>query len=224
MFTTARSSAARARLGTSDEPRPRLETPRRLRLRRLPRRRSRCPRRTRSTTRRSTSSLTRDAARDGPQDAAGGHAVRPERREGATRADADETVGHVALPPRRRHRRALPRPGRRPRTTRSTSSRTHVEDWPGAQIRDAHLDAAPRPAPHPPDARPDPRRGAARSSTTASSSTGGELFPREVELHFADAYDKLLRATEGLEISRDLLARRPRLLPGEDRERPERGR
>ncbi len=35
---------------------------------------------------------------------------------------------------------------------------------------------------------------------------GGELFPREVELHFADAYDKLLRATEGLELSRDLVA------------------
>jgi magnesium transporter len=33
-----------------------------------------------------------------------------------------------------------------------------------------------------------------------------ELFPRDVELHFADAYDKLLRATEGLEISRDLIA------------------
>lgn len=33
-----------------------------------------------------------------------------------------------------------------------------------------------------------------------------ELFPREVELYFADAYDKLLRATEGLETSRDLVA------------------
>ena len=34
---------------------------------------------------------------------------------------------------------------------------------------------------------------------------GTELFPREIELHFADAYDKLLRATEGLETSRELL-------------------
>ncbi len=34
----------------------------------------------------------------------------------------------------------------------------------------------------------------------------GELFPRDVELHFADAYDKLLRATDGLETSRDLVA------------------
>jgi magnesium transporter len=33
-----------------------------------------------------------------------------------------------------------------------------------------------------------------------------EVFPRDVELHFADTYDKLLRATEGLETSRDLIA------------------
>ena len=33
-----------------------------------------------------------------------------------------------------------------------------------------------------------------------------QLFPREVELHFADAYDKLLRATEALELARDLTA------------------
>jgi magnesium transporter len=33
-----------------------------------------------------------------------------------------------------------------------------------------------------------------------------ELFPHETELHFADAYDKLLRASEGLDFSRDLLA------------------
>jgi magnesium transporter len=35
---------------------------------------------------------------------------------------------------------------------------------------------------------------------------GAEAFPREVELHFADAYDKLLRSSEGLELSRDLVA------------------
>jgi magnesium transporter len=35
---------------------------------------------------------------------------------------------------------------------------------------------------------------------------GDELFDRDVELHFADAYDKLLRAYEGLELSRDLVA------------------
>jgi magnesium transporter len=34
----------------------------------------------------------------------------------------------------------------------------------------------------------------------------GELFPREVEIAFGDAYDKLLRASEALESSRDALA------------------
>jgi magnesium transporter len=34
----------------------------------------------------------------------------------------------------------------------------------------------------------------------------GELFPRDVEIAFGDAYDKLLRATEGLESSRDSLS------------------
>jgi magnesium transporter len=35
---------------------------------------------------------------------------------------------------------------------------------------------------------------------------GPELLPRDVELNFSDAYDKLLRATDGLDLSRDLLA------------------
>jgi magnesium transporter len=34
----------------------------------------------------------------------------------------------------------------------------------------------------------------------------GDLFPREVNIRFADTYDKLLRATDGLDLSRDLLA------------------
>ena len=32
-----------------------------------------------------------------------------------------------------------------------------------------------------------------------------ELFPREIELHFGTAFDKLLRASEGLETARDLI-------------------
>jgi magnesium transporter len=35
---------------------------------------------------------------------------------------------------------------------------------------------------------------------------GAELFTHDLELSFADAYDKLLRAADGLELSRDLLA------------------
>jgi magnesium transporter len=35
---------------------------------------------------------------------------------------------------------------------------------------------------------------------------GEEIFPHDVELHFGDAYDKLLRSTEGLETARDLIS------------------
>jgi magnesium transporter len=35
---------------------------------------------------------------------------------------------------------------------------------------------------------------------------GAEVFPHEVEVAFNSAYDKLLRALDGLELSRDLLA------------------
>src|SRR4051795_8781067 len=35
---------------------------------------------------------------------------------------------------------------------------------------------------------------------------GRELFPRSIEISFADTYDKLLRAVDGLDLSRDLLA------------------
>ncbi len=35
---------------------------------------------------------------------------------------------------------------------------------------------------------------------------GDEVFTRDVELSFGDAYDKLLRAMDGLELSRDLIA------------------
>ena len=35
---------------------------------------------------------------------------------------------------------------------------------------------------------------------------GPELFPHDVEIQFNDAYDKLLRAIDGLELSRDLIA------------------
>ena len=35
---------------------------------------------------------------------------------------------------------------------------------------------------------------------------GEELFTREIELNFADAYDKFLRASDGLELSRDLVS------------------
>jgi magnesium transporter len=35
---------------------------------------------------------------------------------------------------------------------------------------------------------------------------GEEIFPRDIELNFGDAYDKLLRSSDGLELIRDLVA------------------
>ena len=53
-----------------------------------------------------------------------------------------------------------------------------------------------------------PSRDAARAVLDDRVELDGDttLFPRDVELHFADAYDKLLRATDGLDLARDLLA------------------
>jgi magnesium transporter len=45
-----------------------------------------------------------------------------------------------------------------------------------------------------------------RVELDGASEDGNVLFPREVKLGFGDAYDKLLRATEGLDSSRDALA------------------
>jgi magnesium transporter len=53
-----------------------------------------------------------------------------------------------------------------------------------------------------------PSRDAARAVLDDRVEIDGDitLFPREIELHFADAYDTLLRATDGLDLARDLLA------------------
>jgi magnesium transporter len=81
----------------------------------------------------------------------------------------------------------------------------HVEDWPAEQIRGRiselrhallHIRRTLAPT-----------RDAIRGVVDGRIELDGkELFPHEVELHFADAYDKLLRASEGLDFSRDLLA------------------
>jgi len=81
----------------------------------------------------------------------------------------------------------------------------HVEDWPAAKTRD-RISAL----------RHDllgirrtltPTRDAVHKIVDGRIELEGvEIFPRDVEIHFADAYDKLLRATEGLETSRDLVA------------------
>ncbi len=81
----------------------------------------------------------------------------------------------------------------------------HVEIWPPAKVRDRVSSL-----------RHDllgirrtlsPTRDAVRKIIDSRIELDGvEVFPREVEIHFADAYDKLLRASEGLETSRDLVA------------------
>jgi magnesium transporter len=80
-----------------------------------------------------------------------------------------------------------------------------VETWPAARIRDRISSL-----------RHDllhirrtlgPTRDAARNVMDDRVELDeGEIFPRDVDLHFAEAYDKLLRATDGLDLSRDLVA------------------
>jgi magnesium transporter len=81
-----------------------------------------------------------------------------------------------------------------------------IDDWPSEQVRQriSHL-------------RHDllhvrrtlaPTRDAVRSvvDRRIDVGEGPELLPRELEISFGDVYDKLLRAVDGLELSRDLLA------------------
>jgi magnesium transporter len=82
----------------------------------------------------------------------------------------------------------------------------HVEEWPALKIR-GRLSAL----------RHDmlqirrtlsPTRDAVRRvvDNRIDMEGGEELFTPPIELHFADAYDKLLRASEALELCRDLVA------------------
>lgn len=81
----------------------------------------------------------------------------------------------------------------------------NVEEWPSSEIRDKisnlrHGILRVRRSLA-------PTRDVARSVLDDRVElTGEELFPHDVEVRFADAYDKLLRATDGLDLSRDLLA------------------
>jgi magnesium transporter len=81
----------------------------------------------------------------------------------------------------------------------------HVETWPAAQVRE-RLSALRHDLLHIRRTLAPTRDAIRRVVDGRLDLEGVELFPREVELHFADAYDKLLRSTEGLELSRDLVA------------------
>jgi magnesium transporter len=81
----------------------------------------------------------------------------------------------------------------------------HIEDWPAARVRERLSEL-----------RHDllqtrktvaPTRDAVHSVVDGRIDIeGGEVFPHDVELQFADAYDKILRAVDGLDYSRDLVA------------------
>jgi magnesium transporter len=82
----------------------------------------------------------------------------------------------------------------------------HVQDWPSTEIRE-RISTIRHDILHTRRVLA-PTRDAARAVLDDRVELDGDvsLFPRDVELHFADAYDKLLRATDGLDLSRDLLA------------------
>jgi magnesium transporter len=82
----------------------------------------------------------------------------------------------------------------------------HVKDWPSTEIRE-RISSIRHDILHVRRVLA-PTRDAARAVLDDRVELDGDvsLFPRDIELHFADAYDKLLRATDGLDLSRDLLA------------------
>ena len=196
--------------------------PRRLRLRHLPRRRSPSPDEDASTTRRSiSSSRATCSSRSGRRRRTAGHPCDPHPAQEACRHD--DTAGMIAY-----HliddiaERYLDlvddaeRGDRRARGPRRGVDRR-------ADVAPRLSEPPPRHPPHPPHARADARRRPRDRRQPRSSSRASEVLHARRRARFGDAYDKLLRAADGLELVPRPGRRRPRLLPGEDRERPERG-
>jgi magnesium transporter len=82
----------------------------------------------------------------------------------------------------------------------------HVREWPSTEIRE-RISSIRHDILHVRRVLA-PTRDAARAVLDDRVEIDGDvsLFPRDIELRFADVYDKLLRATDGLDLSRDLLA------------------
>jgi magnesium transporter len=80
-----------------------------------------------------------------------------------------------------------------------------VEAWPAAKIR-ARISVLRHDLLHIRKTLAPTRDAARRVMDDRVELDNGEAFPREVDIHFADAYDKLLRASDGLELSRDLVS------------------
>ena len=154
--------------------------------------------------------ITRERIAHGPQDAAGRGAVRP--RDGAR--DLLGTSGTSRrddrVPPDRRRSRSATSTCSTAWTTRSTSSRSNLDGRGRSSEYRRRLS----------ELRHDllrvrrtlaPTRDAVRGVVDGRVDIDDgvfrrEIFPEEVERAFAGVLDKLLRATESLELSRDLLA------------------
>jgi magnesium transporter len=81
----------------------------------------------------------------------------------------------------------------------------HVEEWPNERVR-RRLSDLRHDLLHIRRTLAPTRDAARRVIDDRVELDDGDLFPHDVELHFGDAYDKLLRATEGLDSARDLIA------------------
>jgi magnesium transporter len=80
----------------------------------------------------------------------------------------------------------------------------HVEDWPASVVRE-RISGLRHDLLHVRRTLAPTRDAVRRVVDGRISLERKELFPPEVALHFGDAYDKLLRASDGLELSRDLV-------------------
>ena len=83
----------------------------------------------------------------------------------------------------------------------------HVEDWEGARVR-GELSSLRHDILHVRRTLSPTRDAVRRVFDDRVDARVGEveLFDRDTELHFADAYEKLMRASEALDLSRDLAA------------------
>jgi magnesium transporter len=81
----------------------------------------------------------------------------------------------------------------------------HVEDWPAARTR-GRVSGLRHDLLHVRRTLAPTRDAVRRIVDGRIGLEGAKLFTPDVQLHFADAYDKLLRASDGLELSRDLVA------------------
>ena len=180
--------------------------PRRLRLRRLPRRGRRPgggPRLLPGDRHRPDAR----ARRHRPQDAPGGQPYDTTAVHEACERGGASRPGMVALPPRRRHRRALPRPDRH-LNDEIDELEDHVEDWPARRSASGSPSCATTCSTSAGRSRPPATRPRA-SSTAGSSIEGGELFPPRRRAPFR----RRLRQAPARE-------RRPRALARPRRRRP----